>query len=88
MNIIYKYPLETFSNEIELPWGAEPLTVQMQDGVPVLWAKFDPERGGSQKVKRTFILVATGYEFPFEDGSYYIATIQMKNGLVWHVFEI
>ena len=57
-HIIYKYPVileERF--ELDIPEGAEILSVQMQRGKPKLWALVDPD---INKVKREFLIIGTG----------------------------
>lgn len=96
MKRIFKYPLPMEVDgplarwkgrfEIELPVGAEILTVQAQGNVPVLWATVDPE---APKEKRKMLLLNTGAEIP-PDASYtrYIGTYQLNGGgLVFHLFE-
>lgn len=43
METIYKYPLLTTGvQNIQMPKGAEVLTLQTQFGVPTIWAKVNP----------------------------------------------
>lgn len=85
MTTIYKYSLQPGRTVLDLPSGAQVLTVQMQRGEPCLWAKVDttnpPER-------RVFDVFGTGHPMPDDPRLLYVATFQMDGGaLVWHVFE-
>ena len=77
---IWKYTVE---NIIEIPKGAEVLTVQMQGPFnPCIWVKVDPE---NELEKRQFVVIGTGQSF--DDTNYeYIGTYQ-DGPLVWHLFE-
>lgn len=83
---IFKYPLETTGVQtIDMPEGAEILTVQTQREVPCLWTLIDPN---APPLKRTIEIFGTGHEVT--DGSRrYIGTYQLYNGkLVFHCFEL
>jgi hypothetical protein len=84
--VIHKYPIPSFNSEIQMPVGAEILTVQMQHDRPTIWAS---HWVGVQTEFRRFKIVATGQEFdPYEHGNMeYLGTVQVPSGLVWHVFE-
>ena len=82
METIYKYPLgpETI---LKLPPGAQPLTVQLQDGESMLWVKLDP---AAPTISRHFRCVGTGHIITDGDRLTYIATFQL-DGVVFHAFE-
>lgn len=83
MKCIYKYPLElTDRQEIEMPSGAQMLSVQFQGGLLCLWALVHKDRSKATVVVRIF-----GTRNPAEDADSveYVGTVQL-NGLVWHVF--
>ena len=89
MLTIYKYPIPIEDHfTLELPEGAKILTVQMQGGMPQLWAMVDSEK---EKKTRYFRLGRTGY--PLGDDYLrivnYIGTFQIEDGiLAFHLFEI
>lgn len=87
MKKIYKYPLEiTDTQFVELPLGAEILTVQMQGNQLCLWAMVNtlPE---AIKKNRRIEIIGTGNPIPIGDLKY-ISTFQMMDGrLIYHVFE-
>lgn len=87
MKTIYKYPLEVTDTQfVELPLGAEILTVQMQGNQLCLWALVNPSPDVFKKNRRIEI-VGTGNPVPAGDLKY-ISTFQMLGGgLIFHVFE-
>jgi hypothetical protein len=82
---IWKFELQASESQIEMPEGAEILTLQMQNGVPCIWALVDP---AEPIQKRYFEIFGTGHPIP--QGVFkirkYINTYQVS-GLVFHVFE-
>lgn len=70
---------------IEMPKGAQILTVQTQDGQGCIWAIVNPNE---ERQNRYFRLFGTGHPFDLLDYQH-IGTFQMRNGaLVWHLFEV
>ena len=87
MQAIWKYVLKIEdASDIEMPAGAEVLTVQKQGGALCLWAVVNPE---SPTETRHFRVLGTGHEHEESLVALdYIGTAQMMgSGLVWHVFE-
>ena len=85
MRTIYKYPLEGTDEQIVLmPRGAEILCVQVQNGIPCLWADISTENA-QEREKRYIRIIGTGHELP-KAVMKYIGTFQM-GALVFHVFE-
>jgi hypothetical protein len=87
--VIWKYPVGPGpSFHIDIPKSPEILTVQLQDGVPMLWVIVDPH---SHSVRYHFNIRPTGGE---HDGisvqwakDRYVATYQLIDGTVWHLFH-
>jgi hypothetical protein len=83
---VWKFPIpesgpDVFS--IEMPSGAEILTIQVQQGHPQMWALVTP---GVHVISRIFRIAGTGH--PIDDGLIgYIGTFQWGS-LVFHIFEI
>lgn len=76
--------------EVEMPAGAELLTVAWQDdnifharGLS-LWVRVDP--AAPKEVKR-FAVVGTGHPAPEPEEGKYVGTAFLWNGVVVHVFE-
>lgn len=80
MKTIWKYKVDS---KVEMPKGAEVLTVQLQGEMLVMWALVDPEQ---ERETRSFSIVYAR-EHARVDASCYIGTAQTSNGLEWHVFE-
>lgn len=86
MRTVHKYPLAGGTGEhvIPMPAGALLLTIQLQGGMPCLWALIDTER---ELVKRHLTIVGTGWEMQPQPGRY-VGTFQTEGGrFVWHVFD-
>ena len=90
--VVHKFPLplsgwgvvSSVQHCVEMPANATVLALQLQRGVPTLWAQVDP-RGPA--VTRTFRWVGTGSEVP--SGGEYIGTAQMQGGdFVFHLYEV
>jgi hypothetical protein len=82
---VWKYELTTNDvNELEIPIGGKILTLQMQNGIPCIWALVDHK---AEKETRRFGTIGTG-NFTRQENIEYIGTFQTYQGaLVWHVFE-
>jgi hypothetical protein len=85
---IWKYTLEvTDLQTLEMPVGAEILSVQMQHGVPTLWATVNP---AALTQFRTIAIHGTGNPIPGDPGIF-LGTVQQQVGnstLVWHIFSL
>ena len=83
MKTIWKFELPKQGN-VEMPKGAEILTVQTQNEKPCIWALVNPD---AEKEERAFVIYGTGHYFQLIDYKY-IGTFQLNEGrLVFHVFE-
>ena len=81
---IWKYGLELVPQQtIEMPQGAEFLSIQEQYGSLCLWAIVTP---GSDKELRTVAVVGTGHDCGYSKDSH-IDTVQ-QGAFVWHFFEV
>ncbi len=81
---MYKYPLDAKPlQRLAVPKGAMLRAVQVQDGVPTIWAEIEPTAETVIKEIRTY---ATGE--PMDDHwRYYLGTYQLDGGqLVFHVY--
>ena len=86
---IWKYEFKTNSLvNIEMPIGAEILTVQSQQDKTCFWALVDPK---AKLKQRCFEIIGTGHTIWEQQGQAerkYIGTYQLHGGdLVFHVFE-
>jgi hypothetical protein len=85
MRTIWKFPLD-FAHEqrIAMPEAAELLCVQVQHGVPCLWAIVIPD---AATVKRTVATYGTGFPMDVRQAENYVGTYQIRGGdEVYHVF--
>ncbi len=86
---VYKYPLplESFGPfawmSLEMPQGAVPLCVQVQRGVPCLWARVNPS---APVTVHNLRIAGTGEDLESDVGRH-LGTVQLDGGsLVLHVF--
>lgn len=86
MITIFKYEIDNDDSEIELPIGAEILSVAFQHHILCMWMKIDTE---VKMEIRNFEAFGTGHEIPQDMGFDYkfIGTAHTINGLVFHAFE-
>jgi len=86
MKVIYKYPLEiTDTQAVNMPHGAQLLSVQKQNGELCLWALVDTAQ---PTAPRQIVIVGTGN--PIQNPGTYVDSVQMENEwgvLVWHIFD-
>lgn len=83
MNTVWKYPLNLVDSQtIEIPFEYKILTVQVQNGVPCLWALVDSDM---YTIAIRVAIFGTGHPAN-TDGMEYIGTFQTDYGFVGHVF--
>lgn len=81
-NVIWKYELKIKAvQDIELPLGAEPLSVQVQNGKVCIWTTAMP---ASITKPVRFYIVGTGDTVP-DSAAKYLGTVQVSP-YVWHFF--
>lgn len=83
---IWKFSLDA-TDTVKIPITHRIISVGEQDGHITLWAIVDP---GSRIIDKTFLVVGTGDRGWRMDGIMqrnFVGTVQMEDGLVWHVFE-
>ena len=87
MSVIWKFPVEIKDEfSIEMPAGAELLSIQAQRGEPFLWAEVNPE---AELKSRKFRVFGTGQPIEVDEWIEYVGTFQMHDGaLVFHLYEI
>lgn len=84
---IWKFEIQPQQTSVEMPKGAEILTIQMQYGNPCIWALVDPL---NDKEIRSIEVFGTGHSIYYDMGieRKYIGTFQLADGaLVFHLFE-
>ena len=84
---VWKYPLEMKDlQHINIPVNAEILSVQVQQGVPTVWALVDPE---GAEVDFAFRMVGTGHPIGYGIAHFtFLGTFQLQRIMdsVWHVW--
>ena len=90
MRTIYKYPIfqaGTGTETLQLPAGAQILSVQLQQGATQLWALVDPT---APLELREIYVAGTGYSLPEGAERWrFVDTFQAGGGtFVFHVFEV
>jgi hypothetical protein len=78
----FKLALMAALQPIQMPRGAEILSVQTQRDMPCIWALVDND---AARETRVFRIVGTGHSFD-DHGMHYLGTVQTPP-FVWHVFE-
>lgn len=84
---IWKYPLDSppFADswELDIPAGAQFLSVQTQNGTPTLWALVDTSKS---PLRYTITRYGTGWEIPDATGSHEHISTVIRGDFVWHFF--
>ena len=84
---IWKFPLDLKDvNHIYMPKDAKILSVQVQRGIPCVWAMVNPD---APVETRAFLTIGTGAKMPIGTKLTYISTYQYERDgvLVFHIFE-
>ena len=86
MLTIWKYPLPVENAlRVDMPKDARILSVQIQGGMPCLWALVNPD---AEKERRMFSVLETGEPIESVEALTYIGTVQQSGGsYVFHLFE-
>jgi hypothetical protein len=85
MKTVYKYVLNPYNPETELPIGAIIRKVHTQNGEICIWAEVDTE---AITEFRNFHVFGTGHEIPYNMGiNYHFLDTVFLGSLVFHVYE-
>ena len=88
MKVIYKYPLILKDRQqIKLPTSAKFLSLQVQNGMPVIWCMIDTDdlEVFLSVWNVSIYIFGTGNEVTCSDNCKFLGTVQLDS-LVWHVF--
>ena len=87
MATIFKYPVPVEdAPRVRMPRGAQILTLQIQHGIPCLWALVP--NVDAPMVERRFRLHGTGHTVDDASALAYVGTYQIHGGaMVFHLFE-
>jgi hypothetical protein len=86
MRKIYKYELPVNGGIITIKQCIiKILSVQEQNGIPMMWAIVDPDNEVVEPLE--IVAIGTGWELPtgLDD---YLGTAQDEYGFVWHYFSL
>lgn len=83
-NTIWKYVLQP-NIDIEMPVGAQILSVREQGNDICMWALVNPD---AHKEKRIFMVFGTGHDVPPVQMKFLGTAHLQSDGLVFHVFEL
>ena len=86
MRKIYKYELPVDGGIITIKQCIiKILSIQEQNGIPVMWAIVDPDNEKIEPLE--IVAIGTGWELPtgLDD---YLGTVQDGCGFVWHYFSL
>ncbi|CAB4151653.1 hypothetical protein UFOVP685_56 [uncultured Caudovirales phage] len=81
----YEIPITDEIIAMEIPDNYALCHVGQQDGKLFMWCAVDIH---AKLVKRRFKIVGTGHKIVGIESLFFLRTIQMPNGLVWHLFEV
>lgn len=86
---IYKYRLWPVDHGdkviIDLPFGAQVLSVGVQSNEPHIWALVNPK---ADKLPRKFYIHGTGHPIDSAANKKFVGTVHLYDGgLVFHIFE-
>jgi hypothetical protein len=86
MRKIYKYELPINGDIITIrQCKIKVLSIQEQNGIPMMWAIVDPESEAVEPLEITAI--GTGWALPTGLDEY-LGTAQDEDGFVWHYFSL
>lgn len=84
MTTIWKYEMNYGFTVIDMPDGAEIVSVQMKGNTPCIWAIVDPDK---PKISRSFEMFSTGHQIlNYPESMVYIGTCQLFD-YAFHIFE-
>jgi hypothetical protein len=81
---IWKFQLDPTNEVVQMPRGAGVLSAGAQGDEIVVWARVDTAQ---PKVGHRFVVVGTGHDAERTVGCNPVGTVQMSNGLVFHVWD-
>lgn len=86
MRTIWKFPLEIADEQfVNVPRGATALDVQVQNGVPCIWAIIDE---AEPVTARRVLIRGTGHDCSGLEDVAHLGTFQLHDGaIVFHVFD-
>lgn len=85
MKTVWKFPLEIKDSQVlSMPIDSLIVSVQLQNGIPCIWALVESESDCVDVLIHTF---GTGHEIPFGSRIYVGTYMLAHGGIVFHVFK-
>lgn len=81
---IWKTHLSLGVSEYQLPAGAQPLSIHMQNGKPKMWSVVDDDHILEMKA---ILITGTGQLLPDDLGNFIGTVLSLDQTFVFHVFE-
>lgn len=81
----YEIPITDDIITIEVPENYAICDIQNQGDKIVMWCVIDIH---AKLVKRHFKIIGTGHQITDIENLFFLRTVKMPNGLVWHIFEV
>jgi hypothetical protein len=83
--VIHKFPLSVVGEQkIQISPGAWILSLQVQNGVPTIYAMVDPK---DEKKDRDIMMYSTDKPIDNIYNHEFLGTVQLPNGFVFHYFQ-
>lgn len=87
MRVVYKYVVDVADTvTVQMPHGAELLHLDMQMGLPCIWALVDTDQ---KEVPHQFAWRGTGHDCSGLRADQHVGTVLLHSGrLVFHLFDL
>lgn len=87
LQVIYKYEIPVIGEafELDLPIGHAICDINQQNDKLYLWVLINPD---APKQSLKLMVVGTGWVMQDCSNMWFMKTIHMPNGLVWHLFGV
>lgn len=85
MRTIWKHPLTLGEQLVPMRFGSALLHVGEQNGQLTVWFHVPDDKAAP--VPRRIVVVGTGHDCSLVPIQQHVGTVQMRSGLVWHVFD-
>lgn len=87
LQVIYKYEIPVIGEafELDLPIGHAICDINQQNDKLYMWVLINPD---APKQSLKLMVVGTGWVMQDCFNMWFMKTVHMTNGLVWHLFEV
>lgn len=93
--VIYKYPIQQGGETVIRGWFTRFMHVGEQNGELMVWMENSLTHSGKagwaprtpdEMIEVTFHAIGTGWTYENGELGFHMGTVQMSDGLVWHVY--